>query len=217
MSVFTQEGKTTWELHGDWFDLCNCSLPCACTFAQPPDKGKCYGLLAYKINSGRFGSINLSGLTVITISLIITETAYRDDPGVGQYYLLIDERATPQQREALERLWTSKEGGGIAALVGAMGELKRIEYVPIECKIEADLARWSLQVPGRVMGTVEALTGPTTPPGTRVQTFNPPASETGGSPATWGVPTGMELVNFGDLSDWVATSSKHIPFDWKND
>ena len=25
-----------WRVQGDWFDTCNCSIPCPCTFAQPP-------------------------------------------------------------------------------------------------------------------------------------------------------------------------------------
>jgi hypothetical protein len=28
-------------LAGDWFDVCRCRVPCACTFAQAPDDGTC--------------------------------------------------------------------------------------------------------------------------------------------------------------------------------
>ena len=46
---------------------------------------------------------------------------------------------------------------------------------------------WQAEIPGRVRGRAEALTGPTTPPGKRVQTINPPGSEVGpGQVATWG-------------------------------
>jgi hypothetical protein len=108
------------------------------------------------------------------------------------------------QRVALERLWTAQEGGWLANLVGLLGTLRNLEYAQIVCRIENDLARWSIDVPGRVSGAVDALTGPTTPSGQRVQTHNPPGSETGGSPATWGVPAKMELVDFGVLGEWEA-------------
>src|SRR5437868_1258634 len=34
----------SWRLAGDWFDVCRCRVPCACTFAQPPDDGQCDGI-----------------------------------------------------------------------------------------------------------------------------------------------------------------------------
>jgi hypothetical protein len=54
-----------------------------------------------------------------------------------------------------------------------------------------DLGDFASQLRGRgqirVRGRAEALTGPTTPPGKRVQTINPPGSEVGpGQVATWG-------------------------------
>ena len=30
-----------WRLAGDWFDVCKCSIPCPCTFAQAPTEGDC--------------------------------------------------------------------------------------------------------------------------------------------------------------------------------
>jgi hypothetical protein len=40
-----------WHIAGDWFDTCKCSIPCPCTFAQPPTTGDCEGILAW--NTGR--------------------------------------------------------------------------------------------------------------------------------------------------------------------
>jgi hypothetical protein len=38
---------------------------------------------------------------------------------------------------------------------------------------------WSAEIPGKIVAKAEALTGPMTPPGKRVQTINPPGSEVG--------------------------------------
>ena len=67
------------------------------------------------------------------------------------------------------------------------------------------------------MANAEALSGPTTPPGARVQLLNPPGSEVGpGQIATWGVATAdrVDAPEFGMSFEWDGRSSKHIPFDW---
>jgi hypothetical protein len=62
-----------------------------------------------------------------------------------------------------------------------------IEYAPIKFELADDLSYWSAEIPGKVFAKAEALTGPTTPPGKRVQTINPPGSEVGpGGVATGG-------------------------------
>ena len=57
----------SWQVVGDWFDLCRCRVPCPCTFAQAPDDGQCDGLLAWKINAGNFGDVSLDGLNVAAV------------------------------------------------------------------------------------------------------------------------------------------------------
>jgi hypothetical protein len=48
------------------------------------------------------------------------------------------------------------------------------------------------------VGQAEALTGPTTPPGQRVQMINPPGSEVGpGQIATWGSSVDARTEGFG--------------------
>jgi hypothetical protein len=61
------------------------------------------------------------------------------------------------------------------------------------------------------------LTGPTTPPGKRVQTINPPGSEVGpgaaGVVATWGTAV-ADVVDAMDFKwETKGRSSKHIPFE----
>jgi hypothetical protein len=41
-----------WHVTGDWFDTCNCSIPCPCTFAQPPTTCDCEGIVAWHIRRG---------------------------------------------------------------------------------------------------------------------------------------------------------------------
>jgi hypothetical protein len=70
----------------------------------------------------------------------------------------------------------------------------------------------------KVVAKAEALAGPMTPPGKRVQTINPPGSEVGpgtaGAVATWGTATADEVDAMGFKWERKGRSSKHIPFDW---
>jgi hypothetical protein len=81
-----------------------------------------------------------------------------------------------------------------------------------------DLSYWSAEIPERVLAKAEALTGPTTPPGKRVQTINPPGSEVGhgaaGAVTTWGKAITNEVDAMGFKWEWNGRSSKHIPFEW---
>jgi hypothetical protein len=85
-------------------------------------------------------------------------------------------------------------------------------------KSQTAFSHWSAEIPGKVLAKVEALTGPTTPPGKRVQTINPPGSEVGpgaaGAVATCGTAVADEVDAMGFKWEWNGRSSKHIPFDW---
>ena len=101
--------------------------------------------------------------------------------------------------------------GEFAKLVG---EVRGIEFVPIKFNVEGNLAKWQAQISGKVKAIGEALTGPTTPEGNRVQMHNAPGSETGpGQVMTWGKAEN-EVNAFGLKWNWAGKSSKHIPFDW---
>ena len=94
-----------------------------------------------------------------------------------------------------------------------IGEVRGIEYVPIEFEVADDLASWRAEIPGRVVARAEALSGPTSVPGKRVQVHDPAGSEVGpGTIATQGTATADRAEGF--KWDWPGRSSKHMRFDW---
>ena len=112
-------------------------------------------------------------------------------------------------------IFMGKAGGFAAEFAKVIGDILGIESVPIKFEIAKDLAYWNAEIPGKVVARAEALTGPMTPPGKRVQTLNPPGSETGpGTVATWGRALANEVDAMGFKWEWNGRSSKHIPFDW---
>jgi hypothetical protein len=112
-------------------------------------------------------------------------------------------------------IFSGKAGGFIAEFAKLVGEIRGTEFAPIKFEVADDLSYWSAEVPGKIVAKAEALTGPTTPPGKRVQTINPPGSEVGpGTTATWGKAITNEVDAMGFKWEWNSRSSKHIPFDW---
>lgn len=205
-----------WRLQGDWFDACKCTIPCPCTFAQPPTYGDCDGVLLWHIREGAYGSVALDGLNVVMLGY------FAGNPWAGDVHdtraaFFLDERADARQREALQAIFGGQAGGWPAAFVQLLGEaeIAGMEFAPIHASFADDLATWSVEVPGRASAMVDALTGPTTPHGARVQVHNPPGAEVGpGQVATWGRVTSERADAFGFHWERSGNSSKYFPFDW---
>ena len=202
-----------WRMIGDWFDVCKCNIPCPCEFAQAPTYEDCEGVLAWHIREGHYGHIVLDGLNLIGLG------GFKGNLWAGETKatmgLFIDERANDEQRNALRTIFGGGAGGYPAEFAKAVGETRGIEFAPIRFKVAKNLAYWWAEIPGKVTAKAEALTGPMTPKGKRVQTINPPGSEVGpGVVATWGKATANEVDALGFKWNWAGRSSKHIPFNW---
>jgi hypothetical protein len=202
-----------WNVSGDWFDACKCSIPCPCTFAQAPTTGDCDGVLVYHIRRGHYGTTPLDGLNLVGLSRFSGNIW--DGRTKAVLGLFLDARASAAQREALQAIWSGSAGGFPAVFATLIGEMLGIELAEIDVEVADDLASWRVEIPAKVRASAEALTGPMTPPGKRVQTLNAPGSETGpGTVATWGRATADTVDAFGFKWERTGRSSKHIPFDW---
>jgi hypothetical protein len=201
-----------WQMEGDWFDVCKCNIPCPCEFAQPPTFGNCDGILVWHVRTGTYGNVALDGLNVLALAY------FEGNIWAGAkatMAIFIDERANEQQREALQSIFGGQAGGWPGQFAQNIAEVRGIDYAPIEFDLAGDLSTWRAAIRGKVEAKAEALTGPTTPPGRRVQLLNPPGSEVGpGGIATWGVAKVDRADAFGFKWNRSGQSSKHIPFSW---
>lgn len=206
-------GVSKWHVQGDWFDTCNCSVPCPCTFAQPPTTGECEGILAWHIRKGRYGDVHLDGLNVMALG------AFKGNLWAGEakasMAMFVDERADERQREALQMIFGGRVGGWPAVFAQSIGEIRGMEFARIDFHVDHDLASWRAEIPGKVKSSAEAIGGPTTPAGKRVQVHNAGGCETGpGGVATYGKSTADQADAFGFTWNRTGRSSKHIGFDW---
>jgi hypothetical protein len=202
-----------WHIEGDWFDTCNCAVPCPCTFAEPPTNGHCEGILAWHIRKGAYGNVTLDGLNIMALGTFdgnIWEGNTKATMG-----MFLDERADERQRGALQMIFSGQAGGWPGTFAKFIGDVRGMEFARIDFHVDADLASWRAEIPGKVTSRADAIGGPTTPPGQRVQVHNAGGCETGpGGVATYGKSSADRADAFGFKWDRKGRSSKHIRFTW---
>ena len=136
-----------------------------CTFAQAPDEDECDGILAWHIREGNYGDVTLDGLNVVMVGSF-EGNLWTGEAKNGAAGFFLDERADERQREALQMLFSGQAGGWPATFAALVeSEIRGLEFVPIDFELADDLAHWRVEVPGKVRGSAEALTGPTSPEG----------------------------------------------------
>jgi hypothetical protein len=201
-----------WQAKGEWFDVCKCAVPCPCTFAQPPTDGDCEGILAWHIDDGNYGDVDLSGFNVVALASFTGNIWAGAKAQMGVY---VDARADDRQNEAIMAIWSGQAGGWMGGFADTIETVRGVESATINFEVAKDLSSWRVEIPGILVGEAEALTGPTAQEGTRVQLHNAPGAEVGpGQVATWGVATTDQADGFGFKWKRSGKSSKHFPFDW---
>ena len=133
-----------WRLAGDWFDICSCDVPCPCEFAQAPTNNACQGMLVWHIRDGHYGKVRLDGFNLLGLGTFEGNIWLEDTTKVSMG-LYIDERADAQQREALQTIFAGKGGGWPAAFAAKVGEIRGIEFVPIEFELADGFSRVELR------------------------------------------------------------------------
>jgi hypothetical protein len=99
--------NTKWSFEADFLQACNCDYGCPCEFSAPPTRGSCQGTGAWRIIKGSYGDVPLDGLTVG----FAAHWPKAIHEGNGTLAVFVDERATPQQRDALLTICSGKAGG----------------------------------------------------------------------------------------------------------
>ena len=102
----------SWHISGTYFESCNCDAICPCrrvdgTPGGRSTHGECMGVLSWLIQEGAAGDVDLSGLPV-ALALRYSD----DEPGSPWTWVLyVDGRASPEQRDSLEGIFTGRLGG----------------------------------------------------------------------------------------------------------
>ena len=132
----------SWKVSGQYYETCSCDFVCPCILGQMtvrPSKGSCTFAMGYQIERGAFGEVALDGLGFVVLGLT-PEAMAKGNWLVG---VVVDERATPEQRDAITAIVSGSAGGPMALLSGLVGTFLGVETAPI--RFERDGVKWSVK------------------------------------------------------------------------
>ena len=112
-----------YSLVGTLIEACSCGVNCPCWIGEDPDLGECFAIIAYGLDQGRIRGVDVSGLNLVLIAHIPGNVL----AGNWEIVALVDERATPEQRDLLLGAFTGKLGGPLADLAQLVGSVKGVE------------------------------------------------------------------------------------------
>ena len=118
-----------------------------------PTEGECRVLVAWHIDHGKDGAVDLSGLNVVMAIHSpghMMETKWRTA-------LYLDERASQAQNDALTRIFAGQAGGHPEVLASFVGDVLGVASVKID--YEAIGKKRSLSIPSIVSAEIEAIQG----------------------------------------------------------
>ena len=138
----------SWSIRGTYFESCNCDAICPCRRVDGAQGGRsthgeCLGVLSWLIQDGAADGIDLSGLPVALA------TRYSDDEtgSPWTWVLYLDARATPEQRDALEGIFSGQRGGdAMRHFPWAWKASELVAVRPVEIEVDHTRRRERLRI-----------------------------------------------------------------------
>ncbi len=109
----------SFSVEGDYFETCQCDVSCPCIWLKPADRDACDLMLAWHVTNGEKDGVDLSGMNA---AMAVHSPKQMTDGG-WKVALYLDDRATPEQSEALGAVFSGGAGGHLAALGPLIGEV----------------------------------------------------------------------------------------------
>jgi hypothetical protein len=109
--------------------------------------------MAFQIDRGTYSSVSLDGLGFIVLGFT-PEAMVKGNWSVG---LIVDERASIEQRDAIQAITSGAAGGPMFALSGLISNFLGVETAPI--RFDQSGAKWSVKASDLVDMAAEAAMG----------------------------------------------------------
>ena len=145
-----------WRIEGQYMETCNCTYLSPCgpsSLTAQPTEGDCKAALAMRIDTGEKDGVNLDGLAFVVV-LHAPKAMAEGDITVG---LIVDERASDQQVEAISAIATGAAGGPMAALGPLVGRIAGMEQRPIS--FDADGLKFTVKAGEMIDQACEGVPG----------------------------------------------------------
>jgi len=141
-----------WWFKSEYIEACNCAHGCPCNLTQIPTHGGCNAVVGYNITEGECDGVDLGGLKLGYVA----SWPGPIHKGNGRAVLIIDERASAEQRAALAAIGAGRAGPGgcFEIFASTMAAPPEIVVGPIEFEREGKRGRLKF---GKI---AEATVGP---------------------------------------------------------
>jgi len=149
-----------WRINGQYMETCNCTYLCPCissNLAARPTEGDCKVAIAMRIDKGEKDGVKLDGLSFI-VFIHSPKAMGEGNLTVG---LIVDDRASDAQVEAISAIATGAAGGPMAALGPLVGRVAGVERRPI--RYEVDGMKHTVKAGDLVDQECEGVPGPARP------------------------------------------------------
>ncbi len=145
-----------WHLKGELILSCSCDVFCPCVISlgkHPPTEGTCQGWAGIRIDDGKYGETDLSGLNA-GLLLDIPGPMGRGNWKAAAY---IDERASDDASEGLSQILSGNAKGSTGVLSILVGEFLGVHKVPIDYEVDGAIRRFN--IPKTITGEIRPIPG----------------------------------------------------------
>ncbi|SFP10215.1 DUF1326 domain-containing protein [Pseudomonas borbori] len=155
-------GMADWRMQGAEFATCNCNWGCPCQFSALPSNGHCEAVVSMRIDQGHYNEVKLDGLC--WVGTFAWPGAIHE--GNGRCQVFIEDRATPEQREALLHILSGEDtepGSTVfSVFAGTISEMLEPQFVPIAFSVDVDKREAHTQIAGVLEVSGEPIRNPVT-------------------------------------------------------
>lgn len=199
--------NTGYDFQGQLLEACSCNVLCPCWIGENPDTGACYAFNAYNFSPGEINGVEVTGLSYVRVVIIPGNVLAAKSWKVVQY---VDERATPEQEQAILDAFEGRLGGPLADFWGLIDEVLATHRAPIDHETVDGKGR--LRVGDAVYAEMEPYRGPD---GTVTTLHNSLFSTIAGAPAyvSKAQTHTVKLPQYG--MEWSYTDKNAIQSDYR--
>jgi hypothetical protein len=151
-----------WRIRGPEISNCNCDWGCPCQFNALPTHGDCRAMTAMHIDEGHFGSVSLDGLK--WVGMFAWPKAIHE--GHGEAFVVVDDKASPEQREAILTILSGGETEPGATIFNVFAtvidHMHEPAFLPILFEADRERRVGRVSVAGIIETTVDPIRNPVT-------------------------------------------------------
>lgn len=168
---------TPWEMKARECVNCTCEYGCNCQFNALPDKGHCHAVAGMIVDEGFYGETRLDGLKFAAVF----KWPGPIHEGHGEAIAFLEQRASPEQREALLKIMSGQDTDPFATMFAVFASTLDTFHEPVftdlEVEIDVEARKGRLSVPGYIEMTGRPIRNPVTGAESRAQIVIPDGFE----------------------------------------